>query len=523
MLRKIVAAALSCLLGTASFLSPSTANAQASLTGQWTRLQDFPVIPIHSHLLPSGKVMMWGRPGNQGYLWDPATQAITALPDAGYDVFCAGHAFLADGRLLVAGGHIAGQRRACERQRVRPGDECLVEGARHERGTLVSDSDDAAERRCAGDIGPDRHDRRAQSATAGVPGRDQHVAGLDECTVEPAHVPEDVRGAEWQGGHGRTFGRHPLAGHRRHRRMDLVGLSKFGYRDANSAAMYADGKILVMGGGDPPPGPVAEVIDLNVPAPAWRAVASMSAARRHHNATLLPDGTVLVTGGTSGSGYNDPTSPVFAAESWNPATETWTTLASASVPRLYHSTALLLPDGRVITGGGDGHPEAEVFSPPYLFKGARPVMSAVPASIGYGQQVTVQSPDAASIQKVTLIRLASVTHGFDQNQRMTTLQFTPGTGTLDITAPANANLAPPGHYMLFIVNGNGVPSVGAIVQIGTAAPPPPAPILGSLAPSSATAGGPPSRSPPMAAISFRGRRCAGMARPARRPLSAALS
>ena len=116
-------------------------------------------------------------------------------------------------------------------------------------------------------------------------------------------------------------------------------------------------------------------------------------------------------------------------------------------------------------------------------------MSSVPASMGYGQQITVQSPDAASIQKVTLIRLPSVTHSFDQNQRMTTLQFTPGTGTLNITAPANANLAPPGHYMLFIVNGTGVPSVAAIVQIGTAAPPPTAPALGSLAPSSATAGG----------------------------------
>jgi galactose oxidase len=101
MLRKLVAIALSWLLGTSCFLSPSTANAQASLTGQWTRLQDFPVIPIDSHLLPSGKVMMWGRPGNQGYLWDPTTQAITALPDVGYDVFCAGHAFLADGRLLA--------------------------------------------------------------------------------------------------------------------------------------------------------------------------------------------------------------------------------------------------------------------------------------------------------------------------------------------------------------------------------------------------------------------------------------
>jgi hypothetical protein len=119
----------------------------------------------------------------------------------------------------------------------------------------------------------------------------------------------------------------------------------------------------------------------------------------------------------------------------------------------------------------------------------------VPASIGYGQQFTVQSADAAGISKVTLIRLPSVTHGFDQNQRLNVLQFTRGTGAVDITAPANANLAPPGHYLLFIVNGNGVPSVGSVVQLGatgapTPPPPAPGPGLNSMAPSNTTAGGP---------------------------------
>jgi hypothetical protein len=189
---------------------------------------------------------------------------------------------------------------------------------------------------------------------------------------------------------------------------------------------------------------------------------------------------VLVTGGTSGFGHNNASTAVFAAELWNPATETWTMLASASVPRLYHSSAMLLPDGRVMTNGGDRISDVEVFSPPYLFKGARPTMSGVPASIGWGQQFTVQSPDAANIGKVTLIRLGSPTHAFDMNQRLNVLQFTRAAGTVSITTPPNANLAPPGHYMLFIVNGNGVPSVGSIVQVsGTAPPPPPPPAGGS--------------------------------------------
>ena len=133
----------------------------------------------------------------------------------------------------------------------------------------------------------------------------------------------------------------------------MVATRNFGWRDYGTAAMYADGKILVAGGADPPTA-TAEVIDLNAATPSWRSVASMSIPRRHLNSTLLPDGTVLVTGGTSGPGHNNASTPVFAAELWNPATETWTTLASASVPRLYHSSAMLLPDGRVMTNGGDG-------------------------------------------------------------------------------------------------------------------------------------------------------------------------
>ena len=125
--------------------------------------------------------------------------------------------------------------------------------------------------------------------------------------------------------------------------------------------MYAPGKVLVMGGGDPPTN-TAEVIDLNQPSPSWRAVGSMAFARRQLNATLLPDGTVLVTGGTSSPGFNDPAGAVHAAELWNPATEQWTTLASSSgIPRVYHSTALLLPDGASLEHGrqrltSKGHP-----------------------------------------------------------------------------------------------------------------------------------------------------------------------
>ena len=141
------------------------------------------------------------------------------------------------------------------------------------------------------------------------------------------------------------------------------------------------------------------------------------------------------------------------------------------MPRLYHSAATLLPDGRVFSTGGNDYATPESFSPPYLFKGARPTMSGVPATIGYGQHFGVQSPDAAAIRKVTLIRITSVTHAFNMNQRLNVLSFTPGSGTLDIVAPATANVAPPGHYLLFLVNANGVPSVGGVVRLDAAVPP----------------------------------------------------
>jgi hypothetical protein len=229
--------------------------------------------------------------------------------------------------------------------------------------------------------------------------------------------------------------------------------------------MYQPGKILFVGGGDPPT-TEALVIDLTTPTPTWRTVAPMATARRQLNATLLPDGRVLVTGGTSGPGFNNTTTPVFTAEIWDPVTEQWSTLASASVARLYHSTAALLPDGTVLSAGTDGVTQAEVFSPPYLFKGSRPTISVAPGRLGYGQPFALETADADAVTRLTLLALGSVTHGFSQSQRLLDLSFTHRVGGLDVVAPASGAVAPPGPYLLFALNGNGVPSVGAIVQVG---------------------------------------------------------
>lgn len=438
--------------------------AQASVTGQWTRLQDLPFAPVHNVLLPNGRILLIGRDRSQA-LWDPVTQAVSSLPSTGYDLFCAGHGYLADGRLLVPGGHIAdfvGLARASvydprnnswspvpdmNAGRWYPTVTMLPNG----EALVVSGSIDLS-------VGMNTLPQVYQPATNSW--RDLTSAQLSQEMYPMMFVAPDGRlidvgpstTTRWLDTRG--TGRWSVAASRNH-----------GWRDYGTAVMYAEGRILLAGGGDPPLAS-AEVIDLNVPNPGWRTVAPMSVARRHLNSTVLPDGTVLMTGGTSGPGHNNADTPVFTAELWDPATETWTTMASGTAPRLYHSAALLLPDGRVVVTGGDNVPDVEIFSPPYLFKGARPAMAGVPTRIAYGRRFAVQSAEAVDIRKATLIKLSAVTHAFNMDQRLNVLPFTAAAGTLEITAPANANLAPPGLYMLFLVNAAGVPSVGSIVQLG---------------------------------------------------------
>src|SRR6476660_9471941 len=184
----------------------------------------------------------------------------------------------------------------------------------------------------------------------------------------------------------------------------------------------------------------------------------MAYPRSFLNLTVLPDGNVLATGGETDRNGGTIANAVYAAEMWSPTTQTWSTMASMHKPREYHGTALLLPDGRVLESGMGAdfgnvpdQKSAEFYSPPYLFKGARPSITQAPSQISYGVNFSISTPDAASISTAVLIRPGAVTHFFDQNTRYVPLVFQQAAGGLTTTAPPNANFAPPGFYMLFVV------------------------------------------------------------------------
>ncbi|HEY6399504.1 MAG TPA: galactose oxidase-like domain-containing protein [Solirubrobacteraceae bacterium] len=245
-------------------------------------------------------------------------------------------------------------------------------------------------------------------------------------------------------------------------------------------------RVLITGGGgaDPtllkvntPATATAEILDLSAPAPAWRTVAApMLSPRVMPDSVLLPDGMVLVAGGSAAGRADHMLAPVYQLELFDPTTETWTSLCSIHVPRLYHSTAILLPDARVLMAGRSGlfqdapynfaEHRIEIFSPPYLSRGPRPVITGAPSSAGYGETITVNSPQAANIDAVALIRTGSVTHGLNMDQRFVGLSITGRTAnSLTVTMPPDDNVAPPGEYLLFVLV-NGVPSVAPFIRLG---------------------------------------------------------
>lgn len=486
--------------------------------GQWSAKIPLANVPIHTHVLPTGKVLFWGRrnpPGtadfpslNQhethAFIWDPAHLLTPAKPTSNQptdahgkpiNLFCSGHTFLADGRLLVTGGHLFDSQGLNCSTFYDPVADKWTAGATMNNGrwypTAVTLPDGRAFV-CSGSfptgpLQPPLNDNTANN----IPQILENGSWIDltdfiGLPLFPRFHVAPNGFLFMSGSLATSYFFEDLAPGKRGTWVPIATRSA-GNSDYAPSVMYEVGKVVFIGGGAPTN--IVEIIDLNAPKPAWAVAAPMKFRRRQHNATLLPDGTVLVTGGTQGNDFDnlDPGQPIHAPELWDPSKGTWMPLAPEAVDRCYHSTAVLLPDGRVFSGGGgeyapvvgvsqsnppvNTHADAQLFSPPYLFKGARPIITKAPAKIAYGEAFDVETPAPNEISQISWIRLPSVTHSFDQNQRINFLTFQCESSKVTVTAPANGNICPPGHYMMFLLNQKKVPSTAAIVQITAAAEP----------------------------------------------------
>lgn len=473
----------------AGLLAPSAA-AQANVTGQWQTLTTLaPINPIHMALMHNGRILVVSGSGNdktvtffQAGVWDPATDTMTTQPLT-WDMFCDGMIVLPDGRPMIMGGTInyspfQGSNRAS-----------IYDPA---TGNFV-------------DIQNMAHGRWYPTATVLGDGRVMVYSGLTESGGTNSAVEIYKVGAGWS---GQTFSPFtpPL-----YPRMHLLPNGKVFFSGSTAQSWTFDPsnqswsagpttnygntrtygssvllpltptngykpRVLILGGGSPATA-TTEVIDLSLSNPAWVNGPSMVQPRIEMNATILPNGKILTSGGSQID--EDGTTASLKAELYDPTVGTIGAFSSAgsnTYPRLYHSNTILLPDATVLMTGSNPHqgtyePHMELYSPAYLFNSngtlaTRPTITGVtPGVLGHNAAFQIQTPDAANIISAVLIKAGAVTHAFDMDQRLVGLSFTVGSGVLNATTPPNSNIAPPGYYLLFVLNSSGVPSVAQFVQL----------------------------------------------------------
>jgi galactose oxidase len=481
--------------------------------GQWGPVLKFANAAIHASVLPNGRVLMWGRRDRPEqtldehectpFLWDPTDPTESADPTTAKTVstakptlddgkrvnlFCGNHAFLADGRLLTVGGHLK-DGNGVNQASIYDFAGGPADGAGAWQATALMNNGRWYPTATTLPDGGVLVLAGSYFATDGTPLHNEvPQVWSDDAWASQAALGDDKTMDLFPRVHVISDGRVFMSGP--HQKTWLLNTANGGsweptpadhpggQLDYAPAVMYDVDKIVYIGGGDPPTSAV-ETIDLQTKPLGWQPATPMTFDRRQHNATLLADGTVLVTGGTRGGGFNnlDPGEPVRTAELWDPQTRQWTTMADEDVDRCYHSTAVLLPDATVLSAGGGEfqpvanqpdptHRDGQIFRPPYLFRGARPEITSAPKKpIHYGDTFEVESPHADAITKVSLIRLSSVTHAFNASQRINFLKFAVHEGTLTLTAPHSPNVCPPGYYMLFVLNQDAVPSVARMVQM----------------------------------------------------------
>jgi hypothetical protein len=502
--------------------------------GRWEILpESSQVLAVHAALLPTGQVLYFsGSEHDQdrnaagdvdhSRVWDPATGIVHVVGSPAHDLFCCGQALLGDGRLLAAGGTQEWSNVPI------PGDPHGHAGLGHFRGLRNATVFDGGGGGTAGAWTPVSPMLPERGRTTGggrwyptlvtLPnGRVLAMSGhpeksdsrhnndsLETFSPQPApngawHDEGDLVGAP--GAYprlhvlpdGRVLSTTPIQGATRAWNptsglwsqvappLDAAVWGGFGTSSVLLPLRPEDGyqaRVLVTGAATP------RRLDLAAGTPTWQDTAPRSLpgspVRQHSYVVLLPDASVLVIGGSRSSNDSDA---VRTAERYDPATDRWESLATAAVPRLYHSVALLLPDGRVWTCGSNHdckqsyhdvpptRPDnrelrMEVFRPPYLFQGPQPKILDAPDTLDCGTEFEVKTPEAVHAGRVALLRCGSVTHAFDSDQRYVGLPVHGRHGNrLNVGAPPDNSVAPPGLYMLFVVDRHGIPSRAHLLRV----------------------------------------------------------
>ena len=464
-------------------------HGQANVTGQWQTLPtQMPINPVHLSLLHNGQVLIVSGsgsfPSDYTYLaavWNPQTDTVTTQP-VPYDMFCNGMVELPDGRPFILSG-------------------TLQYSPPTFFGTPLTGTYDPATGNFY-ELQPMAHGRWYPTATTLGNGKVMVFGGSDENGLDNNTVEIYTVGSGWSQPYQASF--YPPFYPRMHllpngtvfnsgsqpnsfifnpatqtwtssATTNYPGTRTYGTSvllPLTPANSY-DPKVMIMGGGSPATA-TTEIIDLGASQPQWVYGPSMSEPRIEMDAVILPTGNILALNGSQTD--EDANTASLNADLYNPTSNTFSSAGAGSYARLYHSGALLLPNATVLVVGGNPErgtyePHMEIYSPPYLFNSdgslaTQPTITSVtPGVIGYGASFQIQTPNAANISSVVLVRPGSPTHAFDMDQRLVGINFTAGSGVLNATAPPNGNIAPPGYYMVFVINSAGVPSVAQFVQL----------------------------------------------------------
>ena len=464
--------------------------------GSWTPVLDWPTIAIHSVLTPQGNVMNFGTDENgiQGAqfffdLWNPdlgtGANSHTTLPNTlGVDSFCSAAVLMPEnGNVLMSGGDNrpnGGTNRGI--------DDATIYNTSGNNLTRAADMSSARWYPTStvltnGDIlltgGRDSENRPVNTPEVYSPATNTWRSLLGISTAAYSYIYP----RQWVAPNGLLFGytddkkmyyMNP-AGNGSLQGLGTLNIVGSPYRSA--AVMYQPGKILQVGGN----GSItneAVIIDINGATPTVRNVTKPSEAGRvWTESVVLPNGKVMLVGGSAQD--NALVGVADNPEIWDPATEAWSKMAAADRARLYHSTALLLKDGRVmVAGGGAPGPQvntnAEIFSPPYLFNSAgqaaaRPTIVSAPDEAPYGSKVALRHNPNDVISRVTLIKTGATTHSNNMEQRFIELDFTDINNGVSVSLPDSANIAPPGFYLLHLLDNKGVPSEAHIIRISSTA------------------------------------------------------